>query len=60
MTFEDLTGTYEAVFFPDVYDRFCPILNVKRPYILRGKVEESFSAITLTVDQVKVLNADHR
>ena len=56
MTFEDLTGTYEAVFFPDVYDRFCSILNVKRPYILGGKVEESFSAISLTVDRVKVLN----
>jgi error-prone DNA polymerase len=60
MTFEDLTGTYEAVFFPDIYDRFCPILNVKRPYILGGKVEERFSAITLTVDRVRVLNADRR
>jgi error-prone DNA polymerase len=58
MTFEDLTGTYEAVFFPDVYDRFCPLLNLKRPYVLQGKVEESFSAITLTVERVKVLNGD--
>ena len=33
-------------------------MNVKRPYILWGKVEESYSAITLTVDRVKVLNAD--
>ncbi|OQY47131.1 MAG: hypothetical protein B6240_06325 [Desulfobacteraceae bacterium 4572_87] len=55
MTFEDLTGTYEAVFFPDVYDRFCSILNVKCPYILGGKVEERFSAINLAVDRVKVL-----
>ena len=55
MTFEDLTGTYEAVFFPDVYDRFCSILNVKRPYVLRGKVEASFSAINLTVDRVKII-----
>ena len=57
MTFEDMTGTYEAVFFPDIYDRFCSILSLKRPYILGGKVEESFSAINLTVDRVKVLNA---
>ena len=56
MTFEDLTGTYEAVFFPDVYARFCHLLNMKRPYILRGKVEESFSSTTLTVDRVRVLN----
>jgi error-prone DNA polymerase len=58
MTFEDLTGTYEAVFFPGVYGRFCHLLNIKRPYILRGKVEESFNAITLTVDQVRVLNVN--
>lgn len=58
MTFEDLTGTYEAVFFPGVYDRFCHLLHMKRPYILRGKVEESFSAITLTVEQLRVLSAN--
>ena len=58
MTFEDLTGTYEAVFFPGVYDRFCHLLSLQCPYVLRGKVEERFSAITLTVEQVKVLNAD--
>ena len=56
MTFEDLTATYEAVFFPDVYHRFCKILSVKRPYVLRGKVAESFSAINLAVDWVEVLN----
>ena len=56
MTFEDLSGTYEAVFFPNVYDRFCHLLNLKCPYVLRGKVEESFSAVTLTVEQFKVLS----
>jgi len=59
MTFEDLSGTYEAVFFPDIYERFCPMLDVKRPYILTGKIEESFNAVTLTVDRVKVLNVDY-
>ena len=56
MTFEDLTATYEAVFFPDVYQRFCNILGAKRPYVLRGKVTESFSAVNLTVNGVEVLN----
>ena len=59
MTFEDLSGTYEAVFFPDIYERFCPMLDVKRPYILTGKIEESFNAVTLTVARVKVLNVDY-
>jgi error-prone DNA polymerase len=53
-----LTGTYEAVFFPDIYDRFCPLLNLQRPYVLQGKVAENFSAITLTVERVRVLNED--
>ncbi len=57
MTFEDMTGTYEAVFFPDIYDRICHLLNLKRPYVLVGKVEESFSAISLTVKQMRVLTA---
>jgi error-prone DNA polymerase len=56
MTFEDLTGTYEAVFFPDIYEPILPLLNVKRPYILGGKIEQSFSAITLTVEKMRVLN----
>ena len=56
MTFEDLTGTCEAVFFPDVYHRFCNILNLKRPYVLRGTVVEHFSALSLTVNGVEILS----
>jgi len=42
ITFEDLTGLYETVFFPAVYNRFCHMLNASGPYILRGRVEEVF------------------
>ncbi|MCX6639633.1 MAG: DNA polymerase III subunit alpha [bacterium] len=53
LTFEDLTGLIETVFFPQVYDRYCHMLNKSRPYILKGKVEEDFGAVTLTVDEVR-------
>ncbi|MBF0530037.1 MAG: hypothetical protein HQK55_12365 [Deltaproteobacteria bacterium] len=52
LTFEDETGVVETTFFPRVYQRFCHMLDWGRPYILAGRVEEDFGAITLTVDQV--------
>jgi error-prone DNA polymerase len=49
VSFEDQTGIYETVLFPKVYNRYCHTLNGSRPYILKGKVEEDFGAITITV-----------
>ncbi len=56
ITFEDLTAVYEAVFFPKVYHRFCHMLNVTGPYILKGRVEETFNAINITVSRVGFLD----
>jgi len=56
ITFEDLTAVYEAVFSPKVYHRFCHILNVTGPYILKGRVEKTFNAINITVSRVGFLN----
>jgi DNA polymerase III alpha subunit len=47
VSFEDTTGIYETVFLPKVYNQFCHMLNEMRPYILTGKAEEDFAAITL-------------
>jgi error-prone DNA polymerase len=60
VSFEDTTGLYEAVFFPKEYQQFCQMLNRMRPYILRGKVEEDFGAITLTVKGVGFLDRYER
>jgi error-prone DNA polymerase len=49
VSFEDTTGLYEAVFFPEAYNKFCYMLNEMRPYILKGKVEEDFGCMSLTV-----------
>jgi error-prone DNA polymerase len=61
VSFEDTTGIYETVLFPNVYNRFCHMLNEMRPYLLEGKVEEDFTAITLTVHWIEFLDRhNHR
>jgi error-prone DNA polymerase len=56
VSFEDTTGLYETVFFPKVYNRYCHMLNAERPYVLKGKVEEDFGAVNMTVRWVGFLN----
>ena len=52
LTFEDETGLVETTFFPKAYRRFCAILDRNRPFILYGKVEEDFGAVTMTIERV--------
>ena len=56
VSFEDTTGLYETVFFPKVYNQFCHMLNEMRPYILKGKIEEDFGSITMTVNWIGFLD----
>jgi error-prone DNA polymerase len=56
VSFEDTTGIYETVFFPKVYNQFCHMLSEMRPYLLKGKVEEDFTAVTLTVHWIEFLD----
>jgi DNA polymerase-3 subunit alpha/error-prone DNA polymerase len=55
LTFEDETGLAETTFFPKAYGRFCAILDKSRPFMLYGKVEEDFGAVTMTVERVDSL-----
>lgn len=54
-SFEDTTALYETTFFPRAYERFSRMLGYHRPYLLRGRVEEDFGAITLTVEEAALL-----
>jgi error-prone DNA polymerase len=56
ISFEDTTGLYETVFFPKVYNQFCPMLTGSRPYILEGRVEEDFGSISVTVSWIGFLD----
>ena len=60
VSFEDQTGIYETVLFPKVYHQCCHMLNATRPYVLKGKVEEAFGAITLTVHWIDFLDRSNR
>ena len=60
VSFEDTTGLYETVFFPKVYNQFCHMLNEMRPYILKGKVEEDFGSIVMTVNWIGFLDRYRR
>jgi DNA polymerase III alpha subunit len=55
LTFEDETDMIETTFFPEVYRRFCHMLDWGRPYLLSGRVETDWGALTLTVDEVAPL-----
>ncbi len=49
VTFDDGHGLIETVIFPDVYRKVVPLLFGPGPYVLRGRVEQSYGAVTLTV-----------
>jgi error-prone DNA polymerase len=54
ISFEDQTGIYETVLFPRVYHRYCHLLRADKAYILKGRVEETYGALCLTVRQIEL------
>ncbi len=51
-TFDDGYGLIETVLFPDVYRERGHVLFDQGPFLFRGKVEEEFGAVTVTVLQL--------
>jgi DNA polymerase III alpha subunit len=51
-TFDDGTGLIETVLFPGVYRARGHVLFDQGPFLFRGKVEEEFGAITVTITQL--------
>ncbi|MBU1275491.1 MAG: hypothetical protein KJ720_08955 [Proteobacteria bacterium] len=51
--FENETGLMETTFFPAAYRRFAVMLDWERPYLLEGRVEENFGAVTLNVERAR-------
>lgn len=59
LTLEDTTALYDATLFPDVYRRCRRLLSSGRPYrpyVVRGVVENSFGAVTITVSDLRFLD----
>jgi error-prone DNA polymerase len=55
-TFDDGTGLVETVLFPDVFRDRGHVLFDQGPFIFRGKVEEEFGGITVTITQLDRLD----
>jgi DNA polymerase III alpha subunit len=56
VTFDDGSGLIEAVLFPQVYRERGHVLFDQGPFIFRGKVEEEFGAVTLTITHLERLD----
>jgi DNA-directed DNA polymerase III PolC len=54
-TFDDGHGLIETVLFPDIYRERGHVLFDQGPFIFRGKVEEEFGAVTLSITHLERL-----
>jgi DNA polymerase III alpha subunit len=54
-TFDDGHGLIETVLFPRIYHERGHVLFDQGPFLFRGKVEEEFGAITVTITQLERL-----
>jgi DNA-directed DNA polymerase III PolC len=55
-TFDDGTGLVETVLFPQVFRERGHVLFDQGPFIFRGKVEEEFGGISVTISQLDRLD----
>jgi DNA polymerase III alpha subunit len=55
-TFDDGHGLIETVLFPQVYRDRGHVLFDQGPFIFRGRVEEEFGTVTLTVTHLERLD----
>jgi DNA polymerase III alpha subunit len=54
-TFDDGRGLIETVLFPDVYRARGHVLFDQGPFVFRGRVEEEFGAVTVTITHLERL-----
>ena len=59
ITLEDQTGLYDATVFPNMYRRYCHLLATNHAYVVTGLVEQQFSAVTVTVQELRLLTSRH-
>ena len=55
MTMEDLTGIYDTVLFPNVYEKVAAMTLSYGPYCLEGVVEPRYS--TVNVSRIELLDS---
>jgi DNA polymerase-3 subunit alpha/error-prone DNA polymerase len=55
LSFEDETGMYETVIFPQAYDKYHTLLFDQRPLVVYGKAVDDHGALTVEVGKIEVL-----
>ncbi|MFP4105791.1 MAG: DNA polymerase III subunit alpha [Phycisphaerae bacterium] len=53
LTLDDEHGLFEVTCFPDQSRRFGPVLKHYGPYIIHGKVENQYDAVTVTAERIE-------
>jgi DNA polymerase III alpha subunit len=52
-TFEDACGVFEAVLFPEAYQRYGALLDSHGPYFVQGKVQDDDNYCSLIVEELE-------
>ncbi len=52
LTLEDETDIYECVLFPETFRKYGDLLLWENLFLLRGKVEESFGVVSVTIEKL--------
>jgi DNA polymerase-3 subunit alpha/error-prone DNA polymerase len=55
LSFEDETGMYETVIFPQVYDQYHTLLFDQRPLAVYRKAIDYHGALTVEVGKIEIL-----
>jgi DNA polymerase III alpha subunit len=54
LTLDDGTGLAECTFFPDAYARAAPALSGMGPYVVEGRVESQYGAVTVNAESLTI------
>lgn len=54
VTLEDEHGVFEATLFPDVYRRFASVARTLGPYVIEGRVEDNYGAVTVSAGKIEL------
>ena len=58
LTLEDRTDTFEAVLFPQVYERYAPRTVSCGPYVVEGRVDMRLGSPTLEVEEIALIHLE--
>ncbi len=60
LTLEDEHGLFEAVLFPAAFRRFSRLVGTLGPYLVEGRVEDRYGALTLSADRIARAQDDRK